>query len=87
MAEKAVEVGFIDFKGKNRDLKICTFFGSSKQVHESDFDCDRIEQMSVLADRKEWMTGVNDRAEQMFFKKCRVVRAGWMWDYKEEKEI
>jgi hypothetical protein len=43
MAEKAVEVGFIDFKGKNRDLKICTFFGSSKQVHESDFDCDRID--------------------------------------------
>jgi hypothetical protein len=43
MAEKAVEVGFIDFKGKNTDLKICTFFGSRKQVHGFDFECDRIE--------------------------------------------
>ncbi|NLO93926.1 MAG: hypothetical protein GX389_06715 [Clostridiaceae bacterium] len=42
-AEKAVEVGFIDFKGKNIDLKICIFFGSGKQVHESDSGCDRAE--------------------------------------------
>lgn len=43
MAEKAVEVGFIDFKGKNIDLKICIFFGSGKQVQEINFECDRIE--------------------------------------------
>jgi len=42
-AEKAVNKGFIDFKCKNIDLKICIFFGSGKQVHESDFECDRIE--------------------------------------------
>jgi hypothetical protein len=43
IAEKAVDMGFIDFKGKNIDLKICIFFGSVKQVQESDFGCDRIE--------------------------------------------
>jgi hypothetical protein len=41
MAEKAVNKGFIDFKGKNIDLKICTFFGSRKQVKEVNFECDR----------------------------------------------
>ena len=41
MAEKAVNKGIWDFKGKNIDLKICTFFGSGKQVQESDFGCDR----------------------------------------------
>ncbi len=80
MAEKVVNKGFSDFKDKNIGLKIGTFFSSRKQVHEIDFECDRIEQMAVLADRAEQMTGVSDRAEQMFFKKYRVVRAGWMWN-------
>lgn len=41
MAEKAVNKRFEDFIDKNIDLKICTFFGSGKQVQESDFGCDR----------------------------------------------
>jgi len=43
MAEKAVNKGFMDFKCKNIDLKICTFFSSRKQVHQIDFECDRKE--------------------------------------------
>jgi hypothetical protein len=43
IAEKAVNKGFPDFKGKNFNLNISTFFGSRKQVHLIDFECDRIE--------------------------------------------
>ena len=43
----------MDFKRKNKDLKICTFFTSRKQVHESDFGCDRTDLVSVLVDRTE----------------------------------
>lgn len=41
--EKAANKGFIGFKCKYLDLKIGTFFSSRKQVHEIDFECDRIE--------------------------------------------
>ena len=67
MAEKAVDMGFIDFQGKNVDLKICRFFSSRKQVQASGFGCDRADQMSVLHDRAGQMSGVHDRAEPMFF--------------------
>jgi len=43
VAEKAVDMGFIDFKCKNMDLKISTFFSSGKQVQEINFECDRTE--------------------------------------------
>lgn len=51
--EKAVNKEFSDFKEKNIDLKIFTFFASWKQVHQIDFECDRIEEMSVIGDRTE----------------------------------